>query len=218
MENKDLIVGKDNLSRTIDVIRKGQKQFVKDLHVIAVSIINHIEIESTKETPNNDATYCDSLMDSLASKNMKKALRDYFEAFGRIRYDEKKKRFRVSKNKTTDLTTAMTITVHAFEPEASIVKFDLYTLLQSALNRTDKRRDEIDSADTTETADELLEKTEINPQLLKELQAVAKKFAPIEVTKEEKQANKLIANINAKKEAKADAVVEAIKEEVAKVA
>lgn len=170
----EVIRGSNELTKAIKKIERNGKQYVIDLHQTAYSIIEHIDVELGKN--NKDCTLCDMLYSAVESNKLQNALKNWFTAFGRVRFDKKTKTFKAVAKKVSDFETASIVSVHDFQADREVTKLNLESLFKQVLNKYNKRLEAIESAESEDIRKELEDKTDFsNVVLLNDIMELAKK-------------------------------------------
>lgn len=118
-----MLEGAQSINKAITGLQRRGKQFEKDLHVTAVSVLNHAHAHG-------DVTLAIKLVDSLPSLTRKNALRDWLIAFGPFAYDAEGKKLKLNRKANTNLEGAIATPFWEFKQEAAYVPFDLVAKLQ----------------------------------------------------------------------------------------
>lgn len=126
-----LIEGTKAIDTAIKSIASRGKTLERDIHVAAVSTLNHAELHG-------DVTLAQRLVEAVPSLARKNALRDWFLAFGKFSYDEKNKTLAYNKAGVTLLDEAIATPFWDFKPEAPYVPFDMNAAIQKLIQRAEK--------------------------------------------------------------------------------
>lgn len=123
-----LIQGAEAINKEIQLISGAGKKFEQRLHIAALSCLHHAGAH-------NDVTLAQKLVEALPGLARKNALRDWFLAFGNIRYDEEKRVLRHASGKSVNETQAAATPFWEFKPEAEYVPFDLQAAIRKVYER-----------------------------------------------------------------------------------
>jgi hypothetical protein len=135
-----LIKGTAAIDKAIQSIARRGRTLESDIHLTAVSCLMHTDVHG-------DVTLADKLIDSIPTLARKNALRDWFLAMGKFRYDEETKKFKHNKNKVTLEQEAMNKPFWEFKAESPYVPFDIDAALQNLLKRATKAIKDGDKVD-----------------------------------------------------------------------
>lgn len=133
------------IATTIASIAKRGKTLERDIHIAAVSTLNHAD-------KCGDTTLAQRLVCAVPSLARKNALRDWFVAMGKFKYDVETKTLRHDKAKTTNLELAIATPFWEFKQEAAYVPFDMQAAIISLVKRADKAMQHGDKVDKTALA------------------------------------------------------------------
>lgn len=143
------------------------------IHTLACSVLYHVD----KHQDVTVATNCiNSFKENLSASRYKGGLIKWFEAFGKVRYDEKQKMFRLVKGKETKLEEAIKIPYWIFAPEKEVQKVNFTSAIKSVLALADRRVKAINEELDEDTKEELIEKTDINEAMYKEINDIFLKY------------------------------------------
>ena len=136
-----LLDGAKAIDKAIASISTRGKSLQRDIHIAAVSCLNHAD-------KHGDITLAQKLIDAIPTLARKNALRDWFIAFGKFGYDEKSKLMTYNKKGATLLQEAMDMPFWDFQPEKAYVPFDIKAQLENILKRANsaiERGEKVDS-------------------------------------------------------------------------
>jgi hypothetical protein len=168
--NFKLIEGNKDISTQIASIQRRGKKLEKDIHVLACSIVSHIYKHRECSLANKMA---EQLVQAMPRFSRANALRDFFETYAPVVYNEKEQALVFVKEKAdavedvdSVVKAAMNNPFYVKTPEQKYVPLDLRKSFETLLARAEKRvadgiKDGVDNVDTT-----LLEKLrEVNISL-----------------------------------------------------
>lgn len=125
----ELLATDDGVKKAVLSIAKRGKALQRDIHVVACSILQRISV-------NNDVRLAgdvNSLIDAMPASMRLNALRDWFAAYGPIKWEGKKPTF--VKDKPVELTKAMADPFWLFAPEAEYKPVDVVALINSVIKK-----------------------------------------------------------------------------------
>jgi hypothetical protein len=125
-----LVEGAANITKLIVSVTTRGKKLEADLHLAAVSTLNHAGLHG-------DITLANRLLDGLPASTRKNALREWYLAFGKFKWNEEDKTLAYDKSKQTMLDEAIATPFWEFKPEAAFKPLDIAGSLLSFLNRVD---------------------------------------------------------------------------------
>lgn len=123
-----LVEGAGAITQAITSIATRGKKLEKDIHVIAVSCLNHAD-------KHGDITLANRLIAAVPTMARKNALRDWFLAFGKFSYDAKSKSLVFNKTGVTLLQDAMVTPFWDFKPEPEYVPFDINASIANLIKK-----------------------------------------------------------------------------------
>lgn len=138
-----LLTGAAAISTAITSLAARGKRYETDLHIAAVSTLNHAILHG-------DVTLANKLITALGKSQRVNALRDWFINFGPFSYDATNKTMaHVKGSNKTDLTAAMAMPFWEFKQEAAYVPFDFQAAILTLVKRAAKAQaigDKVDKA------------------------------------------------------------------------
>ena len=129
--NFTLLDGATAINTAIASIQTRGKSLEKDIHIAAVSCLNHADLHG-------DITLATKLVQAVPNSTRKNALRDWFLAHGKFSYDMKAKGFSYDKTKETQLEVAITTPFWEFKPEPEYIPFDMKAALLQLVAKAEK--------------------------------------------------------------------------------
>lgn len=121
-------------AKAIDVAIKSiasrGKTLERDIHVAAVSCLNHAD-------KHGDVTLAQKLVDAVPSLVRKNALRDWFMAHGKFSYDMTEKTLKHNSKGKTQLQVAIDTPFWEFKPEAEYKPLDLQAAILQLVKRAE---------------------------------------------------------------------------------
>jgi hypothetical protein len=120
------------IEASIKSIQTRGKSLAKDIHLVAVSCLAHIE-------KHGDITLLNRLVTALPSGWRSNAVKAWGEAFGKVNWDNKAKAFVYDKNKKTDLEGAIEISPEDFKPEPEYKPMDLAADIAKLVKKASER-------------------------------------------------------------------------------
>lgn len=136
-----LLTGAEAINTLIQSIAKRGKAMDKDIHIAAVSSLVHAD-------KHGDITLANKLIDALPSSSRKNALRDWYIAFGKFRYNDEAKKLGYNGDAVTQTDTAIATPFWEFKPEAEYVPFNAEQFLDQAMKRVSKAMEKGDAVPT----------------------------------------------------------------------
>lgn len=125
----------------ISVTSRGAK-LDKDLHIIASSILMHID-------QHGDITLANKLIEGMPKSARRNAMRDWMIAFGKVQWNEETKALSYAKGKVTLFDDSQLKPFFDFTPEKPYVPFDNAALkagIASLLKKADNTEEKLDKA------------------------------------------------------------------------
>lgn len=116
----------------INSIQSRGSKLAKDIHVTAVSCLNHIE-------KHGDITLLNRLIVALPGGWRSNAVKAWAEAFGKVNYDTKAKAFTFDKSKKSDIEGAIAISPEEFKPEPEYKPMDLAAEIARLIKKAEER-------------------------------------------------------------------------------
>lgn len=132
-----IITGAEGISKGIASISKRGKAFERDVHCLAVSTLIHAD-------KHGDVTLANKLIDALPASQRKNALRDWYLAFGKFKYDEKNKALGFNGAAGTQTDKAIETPFWEFKPEQEYVPFNAIKAVENLLKRIDNAKNKGD--------------------------------------------------------------------------
>lgn len=126
-----MLEGAKAIDTAIKSISTRGKTLERDIHVAAVSSLNHAELHG-------DITLAQKLVDAVPTMARKNALRDWFLAHGKFSYDVENKTLTFNKKGVTLLQEAIDTPFWAFKPEPEYTPFDINAAVAHLLKRAEK--------------------------------------------------------------------------------
>lgn len=141
-----LLTGAAAINTAITSIAKRGKLFERDLHIVAVSTLQHA-------MQHGDITLANKLIAALGKSQRTNALRDWYINFGPFAYDAASKSMTYVKGSNkTDVKAAIELPFWEFKQEAAYVPFDLQAAIVTLVKRADKAMQHGDKVDKTALA------------------------------------------------------------------
>lgn len=135
-----MLDGAKAIDTAIKSINTRGKSLQRDIHIAAVSCMNHAD-------KHGDVTLAQKLVDAVPTLARKNALRDWFIAHGKFSYDATEKSLTFNKKGTTNLEAAIATPFWEFKQEAEYVPFDLQAAILTLVKRADKAMQHGDKVD-----------------------------------------------------------------------
>lgn len=123
-----MIEGTANINKLIASISVRTKKLEGDLHIAAVSTLNHAGLHG-------DITLANNLLGAMGESQRKNALRGWFLAFGKFKWSEEDKALAYDKTKQSMVEEAIITPFWTFKPEAEFKPLDVAGSLLSFINR-----------------------------------------------------------------------------------
>jgi hypothetical protein len=127
-----LITDVKAIDLAIKSIQSRGSKLSKDIHVTAVSCLNHIE-------KHGDITLLNRLVVALPGGWRSNAVKAWAEAFGKVNYDTKAKAFVYDKAKKSNIEGAMEISPEDFKPEPEYKPMDLAAEIAKLIKKAEER-------------------------------------------------------------------------------
>lgn len=121
-----LQTGLPAITKALTSIKTRGVKLQNDVHIAACSVLRHVG-------EHKDVRVVQSLFDALPASYRTNALRDWFVAYGPIQFDKNKPVF--VKDKTTDLTLAMSDPFWLFSVEPAYVPVNAMALIDATIKR-----------------------------------------------------------------------------------
>lgn len=135
-----MLDGAKAIDTAIKSINTRGKSLQRDIHVAAVSCLNHAD-------KHGDVTLAQKLVDAVPTLARKNALRDWFIAHGKFSYDATEKVLTFNKKGTTQLEQAIAMPFWEFKQEAAYVPFDIQAAILTLVKRAEKAVNNGDNVD-----------------------------------------------------------------------
>lgn len=142
-----LINGVKDIEAAIASIQKAGKKLDRNIHIAGLSILNHIE-------EHGDITLAQRLIDAMPLGSRHHAMREWFIAFGKLKWNMKEKAFEYDKKATTDLEAANKKPFYEFRAQkaADFKPFNLEVEIAKLISRAEKRMEKAEEGDDIPTA------------------------------------------------------------------
>lgn len=127
-----LITEVKQIETAIKSIQSRGKSLSRDIHVAAVSCLNHID-------KHGDITLLNRLISALPGGWRSNALKAWSEEFGKVNWDNTQKAFVYDKAKRTNLEGAIEIAPEDFKPEAEYKPMDLAADIAKLIKKAEAR-------------------------------------------------------------------------------
>lgn len=135
----DIVVGSEKIERLILAIKVGGIKLDRMIHQAGVSALNHVELHG-------DPVHVNNLVDAMPKGSRVNALREWFEAFGKVSYDEKTKKFKYNGAKHTLLKDSIKKSWVVFKPDVKYIPFDYDTKLEQFFKLAFARAEKADKS------------------------------------------------------------------------
>lgn len=135
---KLLTTKKDIIANIAEVTVTGKKLEAL-IHLTAASIVQHVDAH-------HDVTLVNDMMDALPKGVRTNALRAYFEAVAKVRYNQNEKKFVHDRSKETKLELAVEKSWVEYKPEPPYNGFDLKAAFGKLLAKAQEAQAETDDA------------------------------------------------------------------------
>lgn len=116
----------------IKSIQARGSKLQKDIHLCAVSCLNHIE-------KHGDITLLNRLVQALPSGWRANAVKAWAEDFGRVNWDNTQKAFVYDKSKASDIEGAIATSPEEYKPEAEYKPMDLAEAIKALVKKAQGR-------------------------------------------------------------------------------
>lgn len=126
-----LLTGATAINTAITSIQTRGKSLERDIHIAAVSCLNHAELHG-------DITLAEKLVQAIPQLARRNALRDWFLAHGKFSYDMTAKSFTYKKDAVTQLEAAITTPFWEFKAEVEYKPFDMQAAVLQLVARAEK--------------------------------------------------------------------------------
>jgi len=140
-----LITGEADITQGIKSAEGRGKSLQKDWHILACSIIAHIEAHRANGV---NANLANALVASLPNGVRKNALLDWFCAHGAVEFNDETRKLMFSKTQKTLQLQAEAKPFWEFKPEPAYHAFDLDKAISDLLKRAEKHAEAKDNRDT----------------------------------------------------------------------
>ena len=127
-----LITDVKAIDLAIKSIQSRGSKLSKDIHLTAVSCLNHIE-------KHGDITLLNRLMAALPAGWRANALKAWAEEFGKVNYDNTQKAFTYDKAKKSNIEGAIAVTPEDFKPEPEYKPLDLEVAIKALIKKAQER-------------------------------------------------------------------------------
>lgn len=129
-----LLEGVAIISKAITSLQTRGKKYESDLHQTAVSCLNHAG-------KHGDITLANRLIEAIPTLTRKNALKDWFLAFGKFKWDAETKKLAYDKTKATLLEEAIDMPFWSFKSEPEYKPFDFNAAIQAVLAKAKKAKE-----------------------------------------------------------------------------
>jgi len=126
-----VLEGAQAINTAITGLQRRGKAYEKDLHIAAVSVLNHAQAHG-------DVTLATKLVDALPGLTRKNALRDWLIAFGPFKYDAENKALKLDRKHNTNLEGAIATPFWEFKQEAEYVPYNHIAAMQREWKKMQK--------------------------------------------------------------------------------
>lgn len=127
-----LITDAKAIDLAIKSIQSRGAKLSKDIHLTAVSCLNHIE-------KHGDITLLNRLMAALPSGWRANAVKAWAEEFGKVNWDNTQKAFTYDKAKTSNIEGAIATSPEDFKPEPEYKPMDLAEAIKALIKKASER-------------------------------------------------------------------------------
>lgn len=127
-----LITETKAIELAIKSIQSRGSKLQKDIHVCAVSCLNHIE-------KHGDITLLNRLVAALPGGWRVNAIKAWSEEFGKVNWDNTQKAFTYDKSKKSNIEGAIAVSPEEFKPEAEYKPLDLAEAIKALLKKAQER-------------------------------------------------------------------------------
>lgn len=128
-----LLEGVAIISKAIVSLQTRGKKYESDLHIAAVSCLNHAG-------KHGDITLANRLLEAIPTLTRKNALKDWFIAFGKFKWDTETKALAFDKTKATLLEEAIDMPFWTFKSEPEYKPFDFNAAIHAILHKAEKAK------------------------------------------------------------------------------
>ena len=127
-----LITEAKAIELAIKSIQSRGSKLQKDIHICAVSCLNHID-------KHGDITLLNRLMVALPAGWRANALKAWAEEFGKVNWDNTQKAFTFDKAKKSNIEGAIAVSPEEFKPEAEYKPLDLAEAIKALIKKAQER-------------------------------------------------------------------------------
>ena len=127
-----LITETKAIELAIKSIQSRGSKLQKDIHVCAVSCLNHIE-------KHGDITLLNRLVAALPAGWRANAIKAWAEEFGKVNWDNTQKAFTFDKAKKSNIEGAIAVSPEEFKPEAEYKPLDLAEAIKALIKKAQER-------------------------------------------------------------------------------
>lgn len=127
-----LLTEAKQIELAIKSIQARGSKLQKDIHLCAVSCLNHIE-------KHGDITLLNRLVQALPGGWRANAIKAWAEAFGKVNWDNTQKAFTYDKSKKSDIEGAIATSPEEFKPEAEYKPMDLAEAIKALIKKAQER-------------------------------------------------------------------------------
>jgi hypothetical protein len=120
------------IEASIKSIQTRGKSLAKDIHLVGVSCLAHIE-------KHGDITLLNRLVTALPGGWRSNAIKAWAEAFGKVNWDNKAKAFVYDKSKKSDIEGAIEVSPEDFRPETEYKPMDLAADIAKLIKKAEAR-------------------------------------------------------------------------------
>jgi hypothetical protein len=127
-----LITETKAIELAIKSIQSRGSKLQKDIHICAVSCLNHIE-------KHGDITLLNKLVAALPGGWRANAIKAWAEEFGKVNWDNTQKAFTFDKAKKSNIEGAIAVSPEEFKPEAEYKPLDLAEAIKALIKKAQER-------------------------------------------------------------------------------
>lgn len=127
-----LITEVKQLDLAIKSIQSRGSKLQKDIHICAVSCLNHID-------KHGDITLLNRLMSALPGGWRANAIKAWAEEFGKVNWDNTQKAFTYDKAKKSNIEGAIAVSPEEFKPEPEYKPMDLAEAIKALIKKASER-------------------------------------------------------------------------------
>ena len=127
-----LITETKAIELAIKSIQSRGSKLQKDIHICAVSCLNHIE-------KHGDITLLNRLVAALPAGWRANAIKAWAEEFGKVNWDNTQKAFTFDKAKKSNIEGAIAVSPEEFKPEAEYKPLDLAEAIKALIKKAQER-------------------------------------------------------------------------------